>query len=534
MGIPSGSCFPVYVTVGGAESGRVRIGFYESEVGGSGEQWRAAGWMASLMAAQLTDFDPATMQVAYDIQGWVDGPSAGALMTVGILAAVRGDAVRQDAAMTGTINPDGMIGPVGGIPHKIEGAAARGIKLVLIPATAETELDKNKQEMVNLIQHGADLGVEVKPVIDIFEAYALMTGVDLPRPDVPGTPTIDIKTDQVLAARMTGWKDLINGAIEKYEATDEETHVEYSDNLIAQAKDFLKTSDSLVKEGVITVAYTDLLYAAINAFLAKEVAYCNQTWLNQGYETTITRINNNSWLQAEIDKTAVALKFSEPTTMNQLALYLEACDAFIEAVAFQKLSANTIARLPEEPEDAQKAVEIAITASEWKILEWLDCKVAMDYLELMRQYGGKPIPPKAPFLETAQFYRRTADASLRVFETLTVNEIAKALHVGNQEARFALASKDEYFGLVTTAQNEVLPNLKDYFGEGPQFAYATLAGSIYVHLRSSMLIAKYYSLNAELDDEMMIIGIGRERAAQMSGWHLLKSRPVVILCISPY
>ncbi|MCA9040331.1 MAG: hypothetical protein KDA65_08300, partial [Planctomycetaceae bacterium] len=251
-----GHCFPVVVTVGGRPPGQVRIGFYESEVGGSGDQWEAAGWMASLIAAQLTDFDPATMQVAYDIPGRVNGPSAGALMTVGVLAAVRGDQVRSDAAMTGTINPDGMIGPVSGIPHKIEGAAATGMKLVLIPSTAEVELDKNKNEVVNLIQHGAKLGVEVKQVVDIYEAYALMTGVELPRPETSGHPTIDFKTDAVLASRIGQWTDLVNAAIEKYEATSDDTHVEYSDELIAEAKDFLKTSTSLLKEGVVTVAYT--------------------------------------------------------------------------------------------------------------------------------------------------------------------------------------------------------------------------------------------------------------------------------------
>ncbi|MCA9041320.1 MAG: hypothetical protein KDA65_13285, partial [Planctomycetaceae bacterium] len=260
----------------------------------------------------------------------------------------------------------------------------------------------------------------------------------------------------------------------------------------------------------VTVAYTDLIYAAIDAYLAKEVAYSNQTYLQLGYDDMLKRINNNSWLQSEIDKTAVALKFSQPTTLNQLALYLEACDAFIEAVAFQKLAAKTLVLLPAEETD--EALETAITASEWQVLAWLDCKMTMDYLELMRQYGGKPIPADAPFLDTAQFYRRTSNATMSVFESLTINEIAKSLRLGPEEVKLRLAKKDEYLGLVTTAQTDVLPNLEKYFGTGPQFAYATLAGSIYVHLRSSMLIAKYYSLNAELNDEMMIIGVGREQA----------------------
>ena len=35
--------------------------------------------------------------------------------------------------MTGTINPDGGIGPVGGIPHKLDAAAQQGASLFIVP-----------------------------------------------------------------------------------------------------------------------------------------------------------------------------------------------------------------------------------------------------------------------------------------------------------------------------------------------------------------------------------------------------------------
>ena len=159
----------------------MRVGFFESEVGGAGDQWRSAGWMAAVTAAMLTDFDPRTMRVSFEYEGRVDGPSAGALMTCGVLAAVRGDAIRADAAMTGTINPDGSIGPVGGISHKIEGAAAEGMKLVLIPAGVRFDTDSESGERIDLIEHGDKLGVKVVSVFDVYHAYKLLTGAELPR-----------------------------------------------------------------------------------------------------------------------------------------------------------------------------------------------------------------------------------------------------------------------------------------------------------------------------------------------------------------
>ena len=53
-------------------------------------------------------------------------------MTAGYLAALLGHDVATDATMTGIMNPDGTIGPVGGIPQKFEAAIAKGKKLSLI------------------------------------------------------------------------------------------------------------------------------------------------------------------------------------------------------------------------------------------------------------------------------------------------------------------------------------------------------------------------------------------------------------------
>ncbi len=75
-----------------------------------------------------------------DLQA-VDGPSAGAAMTV-LLAAELGASggssshagLKQDVVMTGTINPDGTIGQVGGVPEKAVAAGQYGAKIFLVPA----------------------------------------------------------------------------------------------------------------------------------------------------------------------------------------------------------------------------------------------------------------------------------------------------------------------------------------------------------------------------------------------------------------
>jgi hypothetical protein len=63
----------------------------------------------------------------------VDGPSAGALMTLLAISAIDGKPLREDVTLTGTIDRDGKVGAIGGIPEKAQAAKDAGKSLILIP-----------------------------------------------------------------------------------------------------------------------------------------------------------------------------------------------------------------------------------------------------------------------------------------------------------------------------------------------------------------------------------------------------------------
>lgn len=63
----------------------------------------------------------------------VDGPSAGAAITLAVMAAIQGVKLNSTVFITGTVNPDGSIGEVGGVVEKAVAAAERGGKLFLVP-----------------------------------------------------------------------------------------------------------------------------------------------------------------------------------------------------------------------------------------------------------------------------------------------------------------------------------------------------------------------------------------------------------------
>ena len=62
-----------------------------------------------------------------------DGPSAGTAITTAILSRFTGLRIRGDVAMTGEVDLNGNVHPVGGIDAKLGGALRSGIKTVLLP-----------------------------------------------------------------------------------------------------------------------------------------------------------------------------------------------------------------------------------------------------------------------------------------------------------------------------------------------------------------------------------------------------------------
>jgi uncharacterized protein len=160
---------------------------------------QGAARTAALVASYLLGIDPKSMNFYYRMESGstvVGGPSAGAAMTVATVAAILGKQVRQDIIITGMINLDGIIGPVGGIPQKLEAAARAGAKMFLVPAGQEiveetvpkqvrigplilTTVEKRK---VNISELGAKLGVKVVEVSTIEDALNYMLGLRIERP----------------------------------------------------------------------------------------------------------------------------------------------------------------------------------------------------------------------------------------------------------------------------------------------------------------------------------------------------------------
>jgi len=98
--------------------------------------------IAKFVAENYTDVDLSEIDLVYSIDTeayLIEGPSAGAALTVATIAAIYNETLDPDVMITGTISPDGTIGPVGGILAKAKAAKDIGAPLFIVPAGQATQ-----------------------------------------------------------------------------------------------------------------------------------------------------------------------------------------------------------------------------------------------------------------------------------------------------------------------------------------------------------------------------------------------------------
>ncbi len=94
---------------------------------------------------------PFTISIDLDKIG---GPSAGLMFTLGIVDKVRAPDLTggRNIAGTGTIDDDGNVGPIGGVPQKLLGAKAAHATVFLTPAANCAEAVANAQPGLKLVK----------------------------------------------------------------------------------------------------------------------------------------------------------------------------------------------------------------------------------------------------------------------------------------------------------------------------------------------------------------------------------------------
>ncbi len=124
----------------------------------------------------------------------IGGPSAGGAITAITMATLLELDIDNSVVMTGTINPDGSIGPIGGVLEKAQAVAENGGRLFLIPeGQSMVTLQKTEHlvggnsiqivtqtETVDVVKYAKEnLGIDVMEVNNVKDALKYMTGYEI-------------------------------------------------------------------------------------------------------------------------------------------------------------------------------------------------------------------------------------------------------------------------------------------------------------------------------------------------------------------
>lgn len=265
--------------------------------------------LAAMVASDVLGID----QRAYDFYYIIDisspiigGPSAGGALTVATIAAINNWTLKPGVVMTGMINPDESIGSVGGIPIKLEAAAAKNTTLFLIPQGQSTvtikktitrtkgafEFFEIKEEIVDVIELGKKLDVEVKEVSTIQEVVLAFTGNKLSKPEFKGK-VLTSKYLDLLEPLATSMKQESNSI---YEVT---AAINPKSPYIEQARDILSRADAMYKE--------KKYYAATSLYFNALITMRTAQW-NEGYAEALDK---EQYLTELINKVEGQIRSSE-------------------------------------------------------------------------------------------------------------------------------------------------------------------------------------------------------------------------------
>ena len=144
--------------------------------------------VAKSVAENITNLDLSHIDLIYTLEtnaSVIEGQSAGAALTVGTVAVIQNKSLDPDVIITGTISPNGKIGPVGGTISKAQASKEAGSTLFLVPRGQGTQINylpeqnceqigpmtfcttQYKEERVDISN---DVGIEVVEVSYIQEA----------------------------------------------------------------------------------------------------------------------------------------------------------------------------------------------------------------------------------------------------------------------------------------------------------------------------------------------------------------------------
>jgi uncharacterized protein len=467
----------------------------------------------------------------------IGGPSAGGIMTVAVISLLENWTLDNKTVMTGMINPDGSIGPIGGIPYKIDAAHSVGATRFLIPKGQMTYTEMVTERQIingitwentypvtrNVSEYAqTNYNMKVFEVEDINDALLYFTGWTFPVTESPDK----ITTEDYITAMKPLATSLLRDARESYQNASNLFNIttipnRYPNYYKNQVTDFLNTANDRLLESKNwydeEVYYTSTSKSFQSLIDSHFVSYICQYFASNNQEAFVQSLLNLT-MQSYTNKSEVAKNApingmitlqcvgAAQQRVNEAASYLsQANTSFQNNDYFTAL--YKIAYAQERSESVQWWLNIStpfndtgeINASMITTLaeEYLDdAQQAIVYSEIIIQEMGKTsnyLNDAKDLLETARSeYERgySAAALFGAFESLVKANLALELVDGVTSEKVERARERASASITESRNQGIEPVLAvSYYEYGQSLANESSLDTAVVYYKDADLIA---------------------------------------------
>lgn len=548
---------PVVVRIAETPGADASVGVMQQYFDAVGDDLSASAWIAGICAAQTQDRMLSDYEILVKISGRVSGPSMGMLLTSTMMALMKGDAILPGVTMTGAVNPDGTVGPVGGIDLKMKAAKKAGFTRFGYPVgdrmawsrgTGMTDIDLQEQARA--------LGIEAVEIQDIYDAYFLLTGKQVERHAPLSESEMEISTDmagRVRGAAMslradaerrnqaTGRKLALLGLDKLKKMLGEKTQSSSRANLQLGrltggydfAKEAVKESERAEREGSFASAYLQAMIADIQSRVAEASIDLMTPVFSLDLEEMLALHQNQAQAtQQKLDSLRLQLRslVNKQTVggkVDGLHSYLHYGEARVHhysglkrqqrikelrkavQVAFAKLENSKTARLTEsEAATFWQLVDTLVESTTMGAIAEGRAESANRWAAFATESGGPaPDNPKL-FDQLGRAYGSAASAGLAYFQSLILERVAQESNASSMaEAKRVFAAKEPHYPLIQdAAEYAEFADVTNDVLAAESLPLERFAVGLYSYVGISTFISKYYTFSMRTPSEQQQAG----------------------------
>lgn len=480
------------------------VGVLEQYPGATGGKWQTSAWLAAFNASQALGQSLTANEFTVKAFGNIDGPSAGMLLTSTMMALMTRTPLLRNSTMTGTVNPDGSAGPVGGIVQKMMGAKRAGITRFGYPYGKRFTEDRRNGRTVDLHQLGRALGMFVQPITNLHEAYTFMTGKTIlrPLPARAGVMKVSGKLQKQVQSALGRWKSRYTMErlmfLPARKALGAKMRAEI-EPLWAKARSGAADGARFEKAGDIAAAYDAYTSATAALKMAARLIPFVKAAKAKKYKSLLKQVKGLAKVGEKLPKLG--------RSMDMQGLFLSvaervagaaAMQPFIGATAFRKLGVVTLANAEKmlgdaKADDKKKKAAVAGLAR---------CLAYFTKMGELMEIARDDLSFRSPSLATSRIltssrseatlgaaYASAARAAMEHFDSLFIAPQAKQHKVAKMLIQEIFTTNDPLYAVGWHAAN-IAANVSG----GGAAALLRLAAGSYAYTGAAHLMDRYYVL----------------------------------------